>query len=110
MPAADINEGMHLTLLRQLIDSVRAVNGQLNTINSTNLDLVQRLTRIESNRLEDQVKIAIQEHDQLVTRVAELEKVRQQSVGAFSIFVWVKDAMPWLVAMAMGGYAYVTKK
>lgn len=110
LPIADINEQMHLVLLRQLINSVHAVNAQLTHLNTTNLDMVQRLTRIESNKLEDTVAIAMRNHEALMVRVHDLEQVRQRNIGALGLIDWVKDAMPWLVTLGVGAFAYYTKK
>lgn len=112
MPVAvgDLTEQMHLVLLRQLIDSVSNVNTQLRDMNTVNLDVVQRLSRIEANKMDERVELMRKEAEALEARLGALEKIRQQSMGAQAMLVWFKDFTPWILLVAGVVYAYITKR
>lgn len=99
VPDDNFSEQLMLTLLRQMIQSIEEVNTSLHEMNTTQLDMVQRLTSLEASPVAS-----------LEARLVLLESDRLREQGAHDLIKWIKDYTPWLFALILGGVAYFTKK
>lgn len=110
IPVQDQHEQLHLVLLRQLIEGMKSVNAELHQLRDAHLDVAQRITAMESNRVDERIAETARRAEKNEERITALERVRNQSDGALGLVKWAQSSAPWFLALIGAAVAYFTKK
>jgi TolA-binding protein len=92
--------------MRQMQDTLHRMGGAMQTMMGQVAEVRESMIRIEAQDVKQQLIDIRAAQKATEGRIAELEADRQQRRGAISLVEWLNRNLPWLVAMALGAFAY----
>jgi len=106
MSEEHFTDQLYLQMMREMLTGLREVNASLHGLQETNMDIVQRLSKIEARPIEDLTKTMAA----MDARLKLMEDRHLKEDGARSFVAWLKDYTPWLAAIGIAIFAYLEKK
>lgn len=102
-PYPDPNDTrLHYEIVRQLAQSVREQTGALLRMQEQLATISERLVKIESNRLHDDVERLRDALHAETARVDALMRDKDRRDGAIGVWAWIQRSAPWAAIVAGG--------
>jgi replicative DNA helicase len=105
---ADALQQVEIHVLRQMADNIAAQTRSLERLASKVDDVRERVIKLEAQKTHEEVAAIQLKLDAAMTRIDQLEKMRDEATGAASVWTWLSKNAAWLftgVAAFVAGLA-----
>ena len=99
-----------ILVLQQMSDGLTRLANASDKVADDVADIKERLVRIESAGTAQQLTTLGQTLERATQRIDALEGDRDRRTGMGDLLAFANRTAPWLVTIAMGAYAYFTKR
>jgi lipoate-protein ligase A len=109
-PPRQVLHHAEILVLQQMSDTLRRLADAQEKISDDVVAVKDRLTKIESAGLGEQLITLGQSLERACARIDVLEADKDKRSGMAELLGFVSRSAPWIATLAIGAWAYVTKR